>query len=84
MGVEVSFYESIMSNFMVCQDRLETNLLQLFAHPKFSERLCIISGSIFEVNVLSRVFAVVKFLSSPDWPFRRREEKFVSKHNGNN
>jgi len=33
MGAEVYFHNSIIGNFMVYQDRLETNLLQLFA-PK--------------------------------------------------
>jgi len=34
---EVSFHNSIIGNFMVYQDRLETNLLQLFGHPENSE-----------------------------------------------
>jgi len=30
------FYDRIIGNFMVYKDRLETNLLQLFAHPQNS------------------------------------------------
>jgi len=37
MGAEVPFYKSIIGNFMVYQDQLETFLLQLFAHPETSE-----------------------------------------------
>jgi len=33
-GVELSFHNSFIGNFMVYQDRLETNLLQPFAHPE--------------------------------------------------
>ena len=37
-GAEVVlFHKSIIGNFMVHQDRLETYLLQLFAHPETSE-----------------------------------------------
>jgi len=32
-----AFHNSIIGNFMVYQDRLETNLLQLFRHPENSE-----------------------------------------------
>jgi len=32
-----AFHDSITGNFMVCQDRLETNLLRLFRHPENSE-----------------------------------------------
>jgi len=31
------FHNSTTGNFMVYQDRLETNLLQLFAYPENSE-----------------------------------------------
>jgi len=31
---EVPFHNSAIDNFMVCEDRLETNLLQLFVHPE--------------------------------------------------
>jgi len=37
-GAEVLFHNRIIGNFMVFEDRLETNLLQLFAHPENSER----------------------------------------------
>jgi len=37
---------------MVYQDRLETNLLQLFVHPENSEWLSVISVIIFEVDVV--------------------------------
>jgi len=33
-GAEVPFYRRITRNFMVYQDRLESYLLQLFAHPE--------------------------------------------------
>jgi len=33
-GAEVRFHNSIIGNFMVYQDRSETNLLQLFGHPE--------------------------------------------------
>jgi len=36
-GAEVSFRNCIKGNNMVYQDRLETNLLQLFGHPENSE-----------------------------------------------
>jgi len=38
---------------MVSQDRIETNLLQPFAHPEISERFSIFSGIIFEVNIVA-------------------------------
>jgi len=34
---EVRFHNSTIREFMVYQDRLETNLLQLFRHPEISE-----------------------------------------------
>jgi len=34
-GAHVPLHNSIKSNFMIYQDRLETNLLQLFGHTKF-------------------------------------------------
>jgi len=49
---EVPFYNSIIGNFMDYQDRLETNLLQLFAHTENSEWSSIISVIIFEVNTV--------------------------------
>jgi len=32
-----AFHNSIIGNFVICQDRLETNLLQLFRYPENSE-----------------------------------------------
>jgi len=37
---------------MTYQDRIETNLLQLFAHLESSEWFSIISGIIFEVKIV--------------------------------
>jgi len=51
-GAEVPFHKSIIGNFMVYQDWLETNLLQLFGHPENSEWFSIISVIIFAVNVV--------------------------------
>jgi len=48
-----SFHNIIIGNFMVCKDRFETNLLQLFAHPQPSEWFSIICAIIFEVNVVA-------------------------------
>jgi len=36
-GTDVPLYKSIIGKFMAYQDRIETNLLQLFAHPETSE-----------------------------------------------
>jgi len=36
-GVEVPFHSSIIGHLRVYKDRLETNLLQLFAHPENAE-----------------------------------------------
>ena len=47
-----AFHNSIAGNFMVYQDRLETNLLQIFRHPGNSEWFSIISVIIFEVNIV--------------------------------
>ena len=46
-------HNSIISNFIICQDRLETNLLQLLAPTLCSERFSIISVISFEVNIVS-------------------------------
>jgi len=46
-GAAVPFYENVIGNFMVCQVRIETNLLQLFAHPETSGWFSIFSGIIF-------------------------------------
>jgi len=36
-GTEVPFYKCTIGKFMVYQDRLETDLIQLLAHPETSE-----------------------------------------------
>jgi len=41
-----------VGKLMAYQHRIETNLLQLFAHPKSSEWFSIISGIIFEVKIV--------------------------------
>jgi len=52
-AVEVPFHDSIVDNFMFYQDKLETNLLQLFAHPDNSEWFSIIFAIIFEINIVA-------------------------------
>jgi len=52
-GAKVPFYKSIRGNFMVYQDRFETNSLQLFAHPETSEWFSIIYVFIFEANIFA-------------------------------
>jgi len=47
-----AFHDSIIGNFMVYQDRLETNLLRLFRQPENSEWFSIISVIIFEVTIV--------------------------------
>jgi len=42
-----------MGNFIVFQDRIETNLLQLFEQQENSEWFSIISLIIFEVNIVA-------------------------------
>jgi len=42
-----------MGNFMVYQDRVETNLLQLFAQQENSEWFSVISINIFEINIVA-------------------------------
>jgi len=51
---------------MVYQDRIETNISQLFAYPENSEWFSIISVIIFEVNIVAeqkhyRFFVFVSF-----------------------
>jgi len=41
-------------NFMVYQCRIETILLQLFAHPDNSEGFSTISDNIFEVSIVAK------------------------------
>jgi len=43
----VSFHKSIASNFMACQDQLDTYSLQLLTHPQNSEWFSIIYVIIF-------------------------------------
>jgi len=40
-GADVPFHNSIIGNFIVYEDRLEINLLQLFPHPENSESFSI-------------------------------------------
>jgi len=54
-GAEVTFYKNIIGYFMVFQYRIETNLLQLFAHQQNLEFFSIISVFIFEVNVVAEL-----------------------------
>jgi len=51
-GWKVPFHNSIIGNFLVYQDKLETNLFQLFRNPANSEWFSIISVIIFEVNIV--------------------------------
>jgi len=57
-GAQVPLNCSIINNFMIYQDRLETNLLQLFAHTENSERFSTLSVIIFKVHIIAeRVIA---------------------------
>jgi len=38
-----AFHHSIVGNFMVYQDRFETNSLQLFGHPENPEYTCCVN-----------------------------------------
>jgi len=50
----VPFYKSIISNVQVYyQNQIETNLLQLFAHPETAEWFSIIFSIISEVNIVA-------------------------------
>jgi len=51
-GADVSFHNNIIGNFIVCQDRIETDLLKLCAHPENSEWFSVISVIIVEVKLL--------------------------------
>jgi len=51
---EVPYHNSIISHFMVYKDRLETNLLQLFAHAEISEWISAIFVIISEVNIVAQ------------------------------
>jgi len=48
------FFHNIVSNFTVYQYRIETNSLQLFAHPKNSEGFSINSVTIFEFSIVAK------------------------------
>jgi len=50
---EVPFHNNIISKFLFYKDRLETKLLQRFAHRENSEWFSIISGIIFEFNIVA-------------------------------
>ena len=52
-GVEVPFHNNIIGNFMVYPYRIETNLLQLFAHPENSG-FSIIYVINFEVDMVAK------------------------------
>ena len=51
-GRRCIFHHSIVDNFMVYQDRIETNLLQLFAQQENSEWFSIISVIILSSTLL--------------------------------
>jgi len=50
---ELSFHNSIIGNFIVYRDRIETTLLQLFALPWKSEWSSIIYVIMFEVDIVA-------------------------------
>jgi len=52
-GAQLPLHNSILSNFMIYQDRLETNLLQLFAHTQNSGWFSIIFVISFEVSIVT-------------------------------
>jgi len=54
-GAQVPLHNSIISNFMIYQDQLETNLLQLFVHTLSSEWFSIISVTSFEVTIVAEL-----------------------------
>jgi len=66
MGTKVPFH-SYHCNFMVYQNQLETNLLQLFAHSENSKWLSIISV-IFEVNIVAANIIDYEFLFLYEFP----------------
>jgi len=47
------FYNSSMGILTVYQDLVETNLLQLFAHPENSEWFSVISIAMFDVKIVA-------------------------------
>jgi len=52
-GTDVPFHNSIIGNFIVYQDRTETDLWKLCVHPENSEWFSVISVVIFEVNIVA-------------------------------
>jgi len=52
-GHRCLYITDFISNFMICQDRLETDLLQLFAHTYSWEWFPIIAVISFEVNIVA-------------------------------
>ena len=50
MGSDVPFYNSIIGNFIVYQDQIETDSLKLCAHPENSKWFSVISVIISEVS----------------------------------
>jgi len=53
-GAQLPLHNSILSNFMIHQDGLETNLLQLLAHTQNSGWFSIISVISFEVSIITK------------------------------
>jgi len=51
-GADVPFHNSIIGNFIVYQDRIETHLLKLSAHSENSEWFSVTPVIIFEVKLL--------------------------------
>ena len=52
-GPEVPLHNSAIGDFMVYQHRIQTNLLQLFAHPDNPEWFSEISVITFETNIVA-------------------------------
>jgi len=51
-GADLSFHNIIIGNFIVYQDRIETVLLKLCAHPENSEWFSLIYVIVFEVKIV--------------------------------
>ena len=52
-GADVHFHNSIIGNFVVYQNQIETDLLKLCAHLENSEWFSVISVVIFEVEIVA-------------------------------
>jgi len=52
-GAYLPFHNSIIGNFIVHQDRIETALLKLCAHPENLECFFVISVIVFEVTIVA-------------------------------